>query len=193
MAASKTVSHAPSSRRSAKADSELLNIIVCIGLEDRLEAMKIRDSDGPEAAISFIRETCTLTNEGEQAREDVVAGGHRVIEALKAIEASSFPRITLENDGGYADPELVPECVEFMEALAELETALARRRVEPAKPAGASDRTPNRAYNLVTTTRSHLIAERERAREDGAEIDAYVNVAIDQLDLIEDVLMDNVT
>src|SRR5688572_13414546 len=63
-------------RRAQKADSELLELIVIIGLSDRLEAMAIRDSDGPAAAIKFIRDTCNLTNEQytpsvESAKEEI--------------------------------------------------------------------------------------------------------------------------
>lgn len=59
-------------------DTELLKLIVCIGLSDRLEAMQIRESDGPLAAIKFIRETCTITNENytpsvESAKADKIA------------------------------------------------------------------------------------------------------------------------
>ena len=113
--ASKSVSR-PKTR--ASADSELLELIVAINLSDRLEAMAIRDSDGPEAAIKFIRETCTLTNEQYTPSVDATTADN-LADSETVIEIESDLRLALGSIRAAADLLYVCSATGDFEALHE--------------------------------------------------------------------------
>ncbi len=102
----------------SKATAELLELMVCIGLNDRLEALGIRDSDGPEAAVRFIRETCTLTTESlVPSDESAKAEIRRQFEQAYALVRGAQSFITAEGDGHAIPIELLEMATDVLSDL----------------------------------------------------------------------------